>query len=385
MIEEDANNLIATGVKKLLDVAPVYGYIILNLSRVVTFDTKAALGVRWQASFWQLVINPNEIMQQYTTANHMALALAHEALHLIWQHPIRYAQVDVQQTTIALGTDVAVNQYLPDQLGLLPNLVTRQTIFLKYGIHLPAHKDSADYIAELVQHDIVSPETNGGTNHAGWQRVTANPVSGQAALIAIMQQATTAAKNISRGRLPVEVQRELTALTTPQLPWRTLLRTGHSWEPDRREVTRARFNRRQPYRLDLFGKLPQQKQQLAVFIDQSASISDEQLQVMQTYSQQIAATFVTSVDLFAFDTVVHQLKKSQQRTRVARGGTVFQAIFDTLQQEKFIPNHTKVVIFTDGAGEKTVLNTSFQHVFWIIPKNQSLSIRQPFGKQLPLL
>lgn len=387
MTPVDRNNLIADGVKKLLDQAPIYGNIILKLGRVMDAYAKAPLGLRWQSGSWQLVVNPRLVRQQYATPEQMALALAHEALHMIWQHPTRYANVTQRQVVVDYGTDVAVNQYLPTGLGTLPNLVTRQSIWADYGIQLASHQDSAVYITELAQHDVIRKTSGGGdeASHAGWQNIAGDLPQAQSALVTLVQQATVPVNSIGRGQLPVPVQRALAALTTPLLPWRALLNMGRHAQPDQHSPTRTRFNRRQPYRLDLLGTTPRYSPQLAVFIDQSASISDAQLQVMQAYGQQIVSSFGHGVQLYAFDSIVQPLSSAQYLTRVANGGTTFQSIFDALQRKKLTPKDTKVVIFTDGAGETTPLKTAFQDVFWVLPPDQALSIQAPFGTILPLL
>lgn len=108
------NNLIVDGIKTLLDVSPLYGNIVMNLARDDDEKALTALQLRWQAHRWFLIVNPTRFNRQFSNHNQVALALAHEALHIVWAHPTRYAFDRKQRRQLVnLGTDIAVNQYLP--------------------------------------------------------------------------------------------------------------------------------------------------------------------------------------------------------------------------------------------------------------------------------
>lgn len=377
----EKDNLIVDGIKTLLDESPLYGNIVMNLAREKDLNLDHALALKWHNHRWFLVINPDILTHLFTNHNQIALALAHEALHVIWQHPLRYAKKQ-QDSLIDLGTDLAVNQYLPDQLGDLPGALTLQTIFEMYGKMLPANEDSEVYISRLSEFvdQIPSHGHNKLDSHSDWSSAEGALDEAKAALDMVLKKATEDAKRSGRGQLSPIVRQHIDEVIAPKRNWRAVIRTGLSQQPNKRRESRARFNRRQAYRLDLAGEISVFNTQLVVFIDNSASISDQQAGMMLANVLELTKQFDASVHVFSFDTQVYEIKKIKEWVRHTGGGTTFQSIFNALSDKKFNPKQTIVVILTDGDGEKNELQTSFKQVYWLLPKDKKLSISQPFGK-----
>jgi len=377
----EKDKLIVDGIKTLLDESPLYGNIVMNLAREKDLNLDHALALKWHNHRWFLVINPDILTHLFTNHNQIALALAHEALHVIWQHPLRYAKKQ-QDSLIDLGTDLAVNQYLPDQLGDLPGALTLQTIFEMYGKMLPANEDSEVYISRLSEFvdQIPSHGHNKLDSHSDWSSAEGALDEAKAALDMVLKKATEDAKRSGRGQLSPIVRQHIDEVIAPKRNWRAVIRTGLSQQPNKRRESRARFNRRQAYRLDLAGEISVFNTQLVVFIDNSASISDQQAGMMLANVLELTKQFDASVRVFSFDTQVYEIKKIKEWVRHTGGGTTFQSIFNALSDKKFNPKQTIVVILTDGDGEKNELQTSFKQVYWLLPKDKKLSISQPFGK-----
>ncbi|MGY3743050.1 vWA domain-containing protein [Leuconostoc inhae] len=377
----EKDNLIVDGIKTLLDESPLYGNIVMNLAREKDLNLDHALALKWHNHRWFLVMNPDILTHLFTNHNQIALALAHEALHVIWQHPLRYAKKQ-QDSLIDLGTDLAVNQYLPDQLGDLPGALTLQTIFEMYGKMLPANEDSEVYISRLSEFvdQIPSHGHNKLDSHSDWSSAEGALDEAKAALDMVLKKATEDAKRSGRGQLSPIVRQHIDEVIAPKRNWRAAIRTGLSQQPNKRRESRARFNRRQAYRLDLAGEISVFNTQLVVFIDNSASISDQQAGMMLANVLELTKQFDASVHVFSFDTQVYEIKKIKEWVRHTGGGTTFQSIFNALSDKKFNPKQTIVVILTDGDGEKNELQTSFKQVYWLLPKDKKLSISQPFGK-----
>ncbi|MBE4726533.1 vWA domain-containing protein [Leuconostoc citreum] len=381
------NNLIVDGIKTLLDVSPLYGNIVMNLARDDDEKALTALQLRWQAHRWFLIVNPTRFNRQFSNHNQVALALAHEALHIVWAHPTRYAFDRKQRRQLVnLGTGIAVNQYLPSHLGDLPEAITLQTILGIYGKLLPPYQDSAQYIAQLAElDDKLLPQYAGNySGHEEWQSAGVSLDEAEAALETVIRQAQKDAQRSGRGQLPGSIQQRIDEIMVPKRHWRAILRAGLSAIPNRRKTTRARFNRRQAYRLDLPGELSTYALQLIIFVDNSASISNHQVSMMLAQVAQIAKQFDANIQIFSFDTSVHVVKRIKQWVRHAGGGTSFQCIFDMLAAKHYEPMRTVIVILTDGDGEHAALSTNFHQVYWLLPRGKRLSIKQPFGKMIPI-
>ena len=55
-----------------------------------------------------------------------------------------------------------------------------------------------------------------------------------------------------------------------------------------------------------------------------------------------------------------------------------------LAAKHYEPMRTVIVILTDGDGEHAALSTNFHQVYWLLPRGKRLSIKQPFGKIIPI-
>lgn len=384
MNSNETNNLVIDGIKTLLDEAPFYGNIIMNLTRENDSTSPHALSLQWQNHHWILVVNLEILSRLLTNHKQIALALAHEALHIVWQHPLRYAKEREQNKAVDIGIDIAVNQYLPQSLGELPHAMTLQTIFDMSGKILPVNEDSSTYIAlvsklfdnesSLVQDNIDS--------HGSWSSIGEATQEAASALALVIKKADEDTKIMGRGQLDSRIQQQINKVIVPKRHWRSVLRTGISQLPNKRQASRSRFNRRQAYRLDLVGEISTYDVQVTVFIDNSASVSNQQASQMLGTVLQLTKQLDAEVRVFSFDTQVHDIKKVAQWVRHAGGGTTFQCIFDTLAERHFNPLQTVVIILTDGEGEPRLSTTKFRNVYWLLPPKKMLSVREPFGKIL---
>lgn len=123
----------------------LFGEVLLQLPRENDLQLPAMMGLRWEDNRLVLVINPEKLA--HVRNDELQSLLEHEALHLIWMHPLRYASYP-HQDLVQIATDVAVNQYLtepPQGTVTLSQLekVLRQKLMPKL--------DSQDYL-NILEH-----------------------------------------------------------------------------------------------------------------------------------------------------------------------------------------------------------------------------------------
>ena len=63
--------------------------MLLQLPRENDLQLPAMMGLRWEDNRLVLVINPEKLAN--VRNDELQSLLEHEALHLIWMHPLRYA------------------------------------------------------------------------------------------------------------------------------------------------------------------------------------------------------------------------------------------------------------------------------------------------------
>ena len=138
--------------------------------------------------------------------------------------------------------------------------------------------------------------------------------------------------------------------------------------------------------MELPGQVDATQTKIAVFIDNSASISDDTASRFIAEVAQMQKQLAAAVDFFAFDTEVHAIDKNwiADGRRRAGGGTRFATIFETLQSERYQPQSTVVVIFTDGDGEQELPANRYRRLVWVLPTDATLSVLQPVGQVVTL-
>ncbi|AOT55937.1 DUF2201 family putative metallopeptidase [Weissella soli] len=383
MLTNEIERQIQQAARQLLDDSRFYGEILLRLTRVYDDQAENAVDVRYATHQWQLVINPALFVVTYPTAENILGILTHQVLHLVWQHPIRYGHIptDNLRRVVNLATDLAVNQYVKADFAgkVLPAKFAQ-----RFHIQLPTFADSQQYY-ELLLPFLDDLQTSGGTTndqamHAGWATSQQSATEAGAALENLINQAQTDAHIAGRGRLPGSGTQAIEAHGTQTLNWRRILTQQRIHQAAEYHATRARFNRRQPYRIDLPGQVLNQQVQVVVFVDQSASINATLAVRFVNEARALKRQIQGQVVLYAFDSAVYPLADLTKRHQ--GGGTTYQALFDELKTAHFQWQHTQVVILTDGVGEELVDTHHFKNVTWVLPAQQVLSVSQPIGRVL---
>lgn len=102
--------MVSQAVVGILEDHRLLGEILLQLPRQFDDQQSGVVGLRWVRDQLALVINPTTFGR--LRMDDAQLLLAHEALHVLWQHPLRYAD-HPHPRLVKVATDMAVNQYLP--------------------------------------------------------------------------------------------------------------------------------------------------------------------------------------------------------------------------------------------------------------------------------
>ena len=274
----------------------ILGEILLQVPRRVVQEQDAILGLFWQKDQIELRVVPQKLAE--LRSDEVVILLEHEALHLLWQHPLRYANSPTPEL-VQLATDIAVNQYLPE--------VPRETMTLEklqryLQRRILPHQDSSSYLRLLKnlsdqdrqklrrkgklgadQDTQAKPSQVVQETHQGWQLGDAQPTSGiqqlrLAQFKKILHQAYMNTPK-DRGLLPGDI---LTTLLKPQVnsrfTWQQLVSRQVGTLAAGREEAAYRFNRRQPWRMELPGAVSRLVPRVLVFVDNSGSVTDDELE-----------------------------------------------------------------------------------------------------------
>ncbi|MEO5287002.1 VWA-like domain-containing protein [Limosilactobacillus sp. WILCCON 0053] len=407
-LNETARQRLTKAVVSLLTTQRLSGEVLLEMPRTRSQDLDAPIGLAWQHN--QLVLEYNDRQLNELTADQLDVRLQHEVLHAIWQHPLRYAS-STHPRRVALATDIAVNQYLktPPQgtmtLADLEKLLQRplaahrdSRYYLRILTHLtPAEQGRIEKVwGKLDDNDQSDPQRSekkagkaqkAAASHQGWQtdQSVDNPDLQKARLKALLSKAWKSLSQKNRGLLPGEIQEELERLSSPEpLNWRQLLIRLLGRIPSGKQDTRARFNRRQPLRMELPGQIDRLNADIYAFVDNSGSMSDQEIAGVLTELQYLTVQLNLQVEIIPFDARVHSEQatrllpgKNVSYRRTGGGGTCFQAIFDWLQKQHVSRQQATVVVLTDGWGESELAVHGYRNVLWLLSTESELSVKSP--------
>ena len=124
--------------------------------------------------------------------------------------------------------------------------------------------------------------------------------------------------------------------------------------------------------MDLPGQIVRTWQRVAVFVDESGSMGNQEISYLLGQMATLLAVYPAQVTVYPFDTVVDEArgfrleKRPQRLLRTGGGGTRFQAVFDSLPRLLAGQAQSLVVILTDGYGEEHVRPTLPVTVVWLL-------------------
>ena len=390
----------------------LFGEVLLQLPRENDLQLPAMMGLRWEDNRLVLVINPEKLAN--VRNDELQSLLEHEALHLIWMHPLRYASYP-HQDLVQIATDVAVNQYLTEppqgtvtlsqlekalRQKLMPKLDSQD--YLNILEHLPAeqqeklHQPGLKLNGGKQEENATADEVKIADTHNGWQESkTSQQISNQVVRLAnikqILNRSWRQTPQRDRGLLPGNVRSQLQKVQkTKIVDWRQVFRHQFGLIARGQVNSHARFNRRQPLRMDLPGKVTRLDPAVDIFIDNSGSVTDQEIvQTLTTLEKMLKKTKLTA-NVYSFDARVttkqklHVGKKLDFR-RSGGGGTSFQCIFDYLHQHHLTKRNRIIIIITDGWGEERINNYHYQNVYWLMmTKANQLSVKEPPGRVLEM-
>ena len=167
-----------------------------------------------------------------------------------------------------------------------------------------------------------------------------------------------------------------------ELPWNLFLKKLMGTIEANKKKTVTRRNRRQPSRLDLRGELRGHKAEIAVAIDISGSISDEEFKQAIKEVLAIVKSHNQEITIIECDKEIRRAYKVKSprdvQERIATGGgTKFSPVFEYANNKKI----NLLIYFTDGKGEEKleVIPRGYKTLWVISGRGDKLSLREPFG------
>ena len=368
-----------------------YGYFLFQMDREIRFDISSATSVNFKGAKYVMYFNPIIFLE--LNMKQMETTIKHEILHVISQHLIRAKELKGKYSTLALNIsmDVVVNQYLD---YLPPYSITLEYINNKYDMKLEPYK-TFEYYLEKVQTELDLQEENDEgeevdsnenvivdfdpeRTHDMWEE------SDEVDEKSLNEFTEKFADSAKKGKNPNYIDAMIKSLKNRngELPWNLFLKKLMGTIEANKKKTVTRRNRRQPSRLDLRGELRGHKAEIAVAIDISGSISDEEFKQAIKEVLAIVKSHNQEITIIECDKEIRRAYKVKSprdvQERIATGGgTKFSPVFEYANNKKI----NLLIYFTDGKGEEKleVIPRGYKTLWVISGRGDKLSLREPFG------
>lgn len=394
---------------ELFRLEPFLGAISMSITKIADRKQPTAyIGARPNGNGQEIIMGFNPEFMFKLTKEQQFGVIKHEIYHMVFQHIFSRAVFDKQYSTMwNWATDLAINsiigkENLPD-MCLLPghNPIDPKTgkpvdgVYAEY-IKTAPNKQASDLYFEQLKKIYQEQEDGEGSityalgagmgtmdDHEMWDQLPedvqeqlrdkAREMMGNAAM--------EAQRSNNWGSVSHEIQEVINRLLSRDVDWRSILRNfiGRTRTTERNSTIR-RVNKKLPY-IQPGVKRPT-RANFACFIDQSGSMCDDDIALMFSELESLAA--LTSIDVFHFDTEIDLKSKTvwkkgaatpkPHRTRC--GGTDFNAVADYCNDKANRGNYSGVIILTDGYAPtmKAVNNTK---ILWVITETGTMgAVRQ---------
>ena len=368
-----------------------YGYFLFQMGREIRFDITSATSINFKDAKYVMYFNPIIFLE--LNMEQMQSTIKHEILHVLSQHLIRLKDFKDKYSTLALNLamDVVVNQCLD---CLCPYSITLEYINNKYNLNLEKFK-TFEYYLEKIQTELDLQEENDEgeivdnnenvavdfdveKTHDIWEECIEIDEK------TLRDFTEKFADNAKKGSVPTYIENMIKSLKNSkgELPWNLYLKKLMGTIEANKKKTITRRNRRQPNRLDLRGELRGHKAEIAVAIDISGSISDEEFKQAIKEVLTIVKSHNQEITIIECDKEIKRAYKVKSpkdvKERVASGGgTKFSPVFEYANNKKI----NLLIYFTDGKGEeKLEIKPRGYKTLWVISgRGEKLSLQEPFG------
>lgn len=370
-----------------------YGYFLFQMGREIRFDITSASGVNFKGAKYVIYFNPILFLQ--LNMKQMETTIKHEIHHVLSLHLSRAKELKNKYSTLTvnLAMDIVVNQYLDN---LPPYSSTLKGVNLKYNLNMEAY-NTLEYYAEKIQSELDLMEENDEGEEDDSQMTNSMVESYNPEKMHDMWQESDefdektlrefAEKVINasqKGTIPSQVESLIANLKNSQgeIPWNIMLKKLMGTVESNKKKTITRRNRRQPNRLDLRGEIRNHKSEIAVAIDISGSISNEEFKQAIKEVLSIVKNYNHEITIIECDKEVKRVYKAKSvrdiKKRLTSGGaTKFTPVFE-------YANNTKcnlLIYFTDGKGERKleVIPRGYRTLWVISGRGDELSLDESYG------
>ena len=370
-----------------------FGYFMFQMSREIRFDISSPTGVNFRGAKYVIYFNP--ILFLKLSPWQMESTIKHEILHILSMHILRARDLKGSYSNLAINMamDIVVNKYLS---YLPPYATTLEWVNIHYQLQLKPFQTFEYYVEELQlaldlqmdekkalevdseDNEAIQEEYSPERTHDLWEET--DEVEDRT----LREFTQKVMGNSSKGELEAYIQSMIDALKGDrgELPWNLYLNRIMGTVESNKKKTITRRSRRQPERVELRGQLRDHKAKIAVALDISASMSEEEFRQAMKEVLSIVKNYKHEITVIECDDEIRRIYQVKSDRDIKdrtykKGGTKFHPVLEYANQNKF----NLLIYFTDGKGEDKlrVIPRGYK-ILWIISgKGDQLSLKEPYG------
>lgn len=189
----------------------------------------------------------------------------------------------------------------------------------------------------------------------------------------------------NRGTMPSNFIEDVQRINKPPvLSWQSILKKYVGTISAGFRKTRTRLNRRQPHRFDLSGQINDKTLKIAIALDTSGSVTNDDVSKIFTEIFSIISKRNYELTIIECDSVIQRVYKVKKPADVqmkvaGRGGTAFTPVIDYVNKDKYFRD-ALLIYFTDGYGESEIPKPlTYRNLWVILGKANELSLKEPYG------
>ena len=413
-----------------------YGYFMMNLRFDVDFGARSIAGIRLNT--FPPVFCSNPLLLCKYSLKEILYIFCHEIDHIVLNHPAEMVKINPEQDPekhkkFNLAADASVNDRINHEiknsdrkfLTQPDGCITSSSLQKMFQLSRVRPLENYLYYYELIkdcddsqgrsqaQQMIDNISRQGGDGGDGseagdaegqqvitaancgeladhdWQ-VALDPEDAAATVRELVNAAVGMMSDETRGLMPGFFMSQVKEINQPPvLSWQALLKKYVGTIASSKIRTRTRLNRRQPHRFDLSGEMADKVLKIAVAIDTSASMDDDQISAIFNEIFAILAKRKHEIAVIECDSQVQRVYRARnareiQKKIVGRGGTAFSPVIEYVNQDRYFRD-ALLIYFTDGFGERAIPKPRTYRNLWVVLGNaDNLSLKEPYGTKISL-
>ena len=365
-----------------------FGQFMLRVRRGINVSITAPIATLPKRDGFNMYFNPFLFLN--CSKKEMAALFKHEIYHIMNSHFERERKLKnrFNKESISVALDISINQYIKD-LPVYSKKINE--INMEYNLSLGENKSIEEYtdaiyksIKSRIKENKISKDDDSkfeidiNKAHELWEEIQLSEED----IKSLTKKTAISAynKNTPKGLENIILAYKEKA----EIPWQAVLKDILPTIKSGYKKTITRRDRRQPDRLDLRGRLPENKTQLIVAIDISASMKDDDMHRILVEILSITSSTKNKVTIIECDNEIRNIYELRTERDIRNrskdnGSTQFTPVFKYIIDNNL--RHVVLIYFTDGVGEKELgIKPINKNIIWVISGNEELSLKNAYGE-----